>query len=33
MQRREFIVGLGAAITGPIQTNAQELLTPVLISP
>jgi putative tryptophan/tyrosine transport system substrate-binding protein len=29
MQRREFIVGLGAAITGPIQTNAQELLTPV----
>jgi putative ABC transport system substrate-binding protein len=29
MQRREFIVGLGAAITGSIQTNAQELLTPV----
>jgi putative ABC transport system substrate-binding protein len=28
MQRREFIVGLGAAITGSIQTDAQEL-TPV----
>jgi hypothetical protein len=26
MQRREFIVGLGA-ITGSIQTDAQELLT------
>jgi len=25
MQRREFIVGLGAAITGSIQTDAQEL--------
>ena len=25
MQRREFIAGLGAAITGSIQTNAQEL--------
>src|SRR5580704_439494 len=25
MQRREFIVGLGAAITGSIQTHAQEL--------
>jgi putative ABC transport system substrate-binding protein len=25
MQRRDFIVGLGAAITGSIQTNAQEL--------
>ena len=25
MQRREFIVGLGAAITAPIQTDAQEL--------
>jgi putative tryptophan/tyrosine transport system substrate-binding protein len=25
MQRREFIVGLGAAITGPIRTDAQEL--------
>ena len=25
MQRRAFIVGLGAAITGSIQTNAQEL--------
>ena len=24
MRRREFIVGLGAAITGSIQTNAQE---------
>jgi len=29
MQRREFIVGLGAAITGSIQTNAQELLPSV----
>src|SRR5580704_15508505 len=28
MQRRDFIVGLGAAITGSIQTDAQEL-TPV----
>jgi putative tryptophan/tyrosine transport system substrate-binding protein len=28
MQRREFIVGMGAAITGSIQTDAQEL-TPV----
>jgi putative ABC transport system substrate-binding protein len=25
MQRREFIVGLGAAITGPIRTDAQDL--------
>jgi hypothetical protein len=25
MQRRQFIVGLGAAITGSIQTDAQEL--------
>jgi hypothetical protein len=25
MQRREFIVGPGAAITGSIQTDAQEL--------
>jgi hypothetical protein len=25
MQRREFIAGLGAAITGSIQTNAQQL--------
>ena len=29
MQRREFIVGLGAAITGSIQTNAQGLLPSV----
>jgi putative ABC transport system substrate-binding protein len=29
MQRREFIAGLGAAITGSIQTNAQELLPSV----
>jgi putative tryptophan/tyrosine transport system substrate-binding protein len=29
MQRREFIVGLGAAITGSVQTNAQELLPSV----
>jgi putative tryptophan/tyrosine transport system substrate-binding protein len=29
MERREFIVGLGAAITGSIQTNAQELLPSV----
>ena len=29
MQRREFIAGLGAAITGSIQTNAQELLRSV----
>src|SRR5580704_17339515 len=28
MRRREFVVGLGAAITGSIQTDAQEL-TPV----
>jgi hypothetical protein len=26
MQRRQFIVGLGAAITGSIQTDAQEPL-------
>src|SRR5271163_2325631 len=25
MRRREFIAGLGAAITGPIRTNAQQL--------
>jgi len=25
MRRREFIAGLGAAITGSIQTNAQQL--------
>ena len=25
MRRREFIAGLGAAITGSIRTNAQEL--------
>jgi hypothetical protein len=25
MRRREFIAGLGATITGSIQTNAQEL--------
>jgi len=25
MQRREFIVGLGAAITGSIRTDAQDL--------
>src|SRR5436190_16768226 len=25
MRRREFIAGLGAAITGPIRTDAQEL--------
>jgi putative tryptophan/tyrosine transport system substrate-binding protein len=29
MQRREFIVGLGAAITGSIRTDAQELLPSV----
>jgi len=29
MQRREFIAGLGAAITGSIQTDAQELLPSV----
>ena len=29
MRRREFIAGLGAAITGSIQTNAQELLRAV----
>jgi hypothetical protein len=29
MRRREFIAGLGAAITGSIQTNAQELLPSV----
>jgi ABC-type uncharacterized transport system substrate-binding protein len=26
MQRREFIAGLGAAVTGPIRSNAQDLL-------
>jgi hypothetical protein len=29
MRRREFIAGLGAAITGSIQTDAQELLPSV----
>jgi hypothetical protein len=29
MRRREFIAGLGAAITGSVQTNAQELLPSV----
>jgi hypothetical protein len=29
MRRREFIVGLGAAITGSIQANAQDLLQSV----
>jgi putative tryptophan/tyrosine transport system substrate-binding protein len=31
MRRREFIVGLGAAITGSIQTDAQELPTVPLV--
>ena len=31
MQRREFIAGLGAAITGSIQTHAQELLPVPLV--
>src|SRR5271169_5309111 len=31
MQRREFIAGLGAAITGSIQTQAQELLPVPLV--
>jgi putative tryptophan/tyrosine transport system substrate-binding protein len=31
MQRREFIAGLGAAITGSIQTHAQELLRVPLV--
>jgi len=31
MRRRDFIVGLGAAITGSIQTNAQELQLPPLV--
>ena len=31
MRRRDFIVGLGAAITGSIHTNAQELQLPPLV--
>jgi putative ABC transport system substrate-binding protein len=31
MQRREFIAGLGAVITGSIQTDAQELTLPPLV--
>ena len=31
MQRRDFIVGLVAAITGSIHTNAQELQLPPLV--